>query len=79
MQWSRTLEPEGALMTAAKLVAWLCGLALAVSAVTAHAQSPAAIVDDREISVGRWEVVSGPRQRDDCRPPKDSFGPSLGS
>ena len=43
-------------MTAAKLVAWLCGLALAVSAVTAHAQSPAAILDDREISVGRWEV-----------------------
>jgi uncharacterized protein (TIGR03067 family) len=58
MQWSRTLEPEGALMTAAKLLARLCGLALAILAATAHAQSPAAILDDREISVGRWEVVS---------------------
>ncbi len=45
-------------MTAAKLVAALCGLALAILAATAHAQSPAAILDDREISVGRWEVVS---------------------
>ena len=45
-------------MTAAKLVAWLCGLALAVSAATAHAQSPAAILDDREISVGRWNLAS---------------------
>jgi uncharacterized protein (TIGR03067 family) len=45
-------------MTAAKLVARLCGLALAILAATAHAQSPAAILDDREISVGRWEVVS---------------------
>ena len=45
-------------MTAAKLLARLCGLALAISAATANAQSPAAILDDREISVGRWEVVS---------------------
>jgi hypothetical protein len=45
-------------MTVAKLLARLFGLALAILAATAHAQSPATILDDREISVGRWEVVS---------------------
>ena len=43
-------------MTVAKLLARLFGLALAILAATAHAQSPATILDDREISVGRWEV-----------------------
>ena len=37
MPYPRTLEPEDALMTAAKLLARLCGLALAVSAATAPA------------------------------------------
>ena len=45
-------------MTVAKLLARLCGIALVAWAATAYAQSPAAILDDREISVGRWEVVS---------------------
>lgn len=45
-------------MTVAKLLARLFLLALAVSAATAYAQSPAATPDDREISVGRWDVAS---------------------
>ena len=46
-------------MTVAKHLARLFGvLALVAWAATAYAQSPAAILDDREISVGRWEVVS---------------------
>lgn len=46
------------MMTAANLLIRLVGLALAVSAASVQAQSPAATPDDREISVGHWEVVS---------------------
>lgn len=45
-------------MTAAKFLARLYKLALALSAATAHAQPPAPFADDRKIPVDRWEVVS---------------------
>jgi uncharacterized protein (TIGR03067 family) len=45
-------------MTVAKVLASLCGLALVAWGATAPAQAPTTVPDDREISVGRWEVVS---------------------
>jgi hypothetical protein len=46
------------MMTVAKVLASLCGLALVAWGATAPAQAPTTVPDDREISVGRWEVVS---------------------